>query len=67
MTTGKSDRGTRAGAITRARTYVTDGTFETELARRVAYRTESQALPGSLPHLTAYLTGEIGPDRKSVV
>ncbi len=61
MATLNNDSGTRAGAIARARKYVTDGTFETELARRVAHRTESQALPGSLPHLADYLTGEIGP------
>ena len=53
--------GTRGGAIARARAYVTDGTFETELSRRVAHRTESQQLPASLPHLERYLTEEIGP------
>ena len=61
MATLNKESGTRAGAIARARTYVADGTFEIELARRVAHRTESQALPGSLPHLADYLTGEIGP------
>ena len=61
MAADKSEQGTRSGAVTRARTYVTGGGFETELARRVAYRTESQALPGSGPHLESYLTKEIGP------
>ena len=54
-------RGTRGKAIARARDYISAGTFEAELARRVAHRTESQALPSSLPHLESYLTAEIGP------
>ena len=45
----------RAGAIARARAYVESGAFETELARRVAFRTESQKLPASLPELRRYL------------
>jgi acetylornithine deacetylase/succinyl-diaminopimelate desuccinylase-like protein len=52
---------TREGAVTRARAYVTDGTFERELARRVAIRTESQALPASLPELERYITAEMIP------
>ena len=52
---------TRDGAITRIRTYVEDGTFETELAARVAHRTESQLLPDSMPHLHAYLEKEMVP------
>ncbi|MFV0299116.1 MAG: hypothetical protein ACK5JT_23690, partial [Hyphomicrobiaceae bacterium] len=35
----------RTGAISRAESYVDDGTFEAELARRVAIRTESQKFP----------------------
>ncbi len=54
-------KGTRSGAIGMARAYVTGGTFETEMARRVAFRTESQQLPASLPQLEAYLKQEIGP------
>jgi acetylornithine deacetylase/succinyl-diaminopimelate desuccinylase-like protein len=53
--------GTRAGAIARARRYVESGTFETELARRVAFRTESQKLPASLPELSRYLDEEMAP------
>jgi acetylornithine deacetylase/succinyl-diaminopimelate desuccinylase-like protein len=51
----------RSGAVARVRSYVVDGAFEAELGRRVAYRTESQQLPASLPHLERYLTEEIGP------
>jgi acetylornithine deacetylase/succinyl-diaminopimelate desuccinylase-like protein len=51
----------RTGAISRARSYVRSGAFETDLARRVAIRTESQLLPASLPHLTAYLETEMRP------
>ncbi|MEZ5854115.1 MAG: M20/M25/M40 family metallo-hydrolase [Hyphomicrobiaceae bacterium] len=35
----------RSGAVARAEAYVDDGTFEQELARRVAIRTESQKFP----------------------
>ena len=45
--------GTRAGAVARARAYVEEGTFESELARRVAIKTESQKLPSSCPSCTA--------------
>jgi acetylornithine deacetylase/succinyl-diaminopimelate desuccinylase-like protein len=53
--------GTRAGAIARARAYVESGAFETELARRIEFRTESQKLPGSLPELRRYLDEEMAP------
>lgn len=54
-------QGTRGGAIERARAYVEGGRFETDLARRVAFRTESQKLPASLPELHRYLDEEIAP------
>jgi len=54
-------QGTRAGAVQRARAYVEGGAFETELARRVAFKTESQKLPGSLPELIRYLDEEMAP------
>src|SRR6187401_3168327 len=54
-------KGTRAGAVARARDYVESGAFETDLARRVAIRTESQLLPASLPELTRYLEAEMAP------
>ena len=54
-------KGTRAGATARARAYVESGAFEADLARRVAYRTESQLLPGSLPELRRYLEEEMAP------
>jgi acetylornithine deacetylase/succinyl-diaminopimelate desuccinylase-like protein len=60
MTDSKT-KGTRAGAIARARTYVEDGSFEAELARRVAFKTESQLLPASLPELRRYLQDEMMP------
>jgi acetylornithine deacetylase/succinyl-diaminopimelate desuccinylase-like protein len=52
---------TRAGAIARARAYVDGGAFEADLARRVAFRTESQLLPASLPELARYLAEEMAP------
>jgi acetylornithine deacetylase/succinyl-diaminopimelate desuccinylase-like protein len=52
---------TRAGAMARARAYLESGAFETDLARRVAFKTESQKLPGSLPQLRAYLEDEMSP------
>ncbi len=52
---------TRAGSIQRARAYVTDGAFERDLARRVAIRSDSQALPASLPELERYVHGEMIP------
>ncbi len=51
---------TRLGAIGRAQAYFDDCTFETELTRRVAYRTESQK-PDSLPELESYLDEEMIP------
>jgi acetylornithine deacetylase/succinyl-diaminopimelate desuccinylase-like protein len=54
-------KATRAGAIARAREYVESGTFEADLARRVAVRTESQKLPASLPELRRYLEQEMIP------
>jgi acetylornithine deacetylase/succinyl-diaminopimelate desuccinylase-like protein len=57
----QTDSGTRAGAIARARGYVESGAFETDLARRVAIRTESQLLPASLPELQRYLEAEMAP------
>jgi acetylornithine deacetylase/succinyl-diaminopimelate desuccinylase-like protein len=43
------------------RAYVDDGTFQAELARRVAVKTESQLLPASLPELRRYLDQEMTP------
>ncbi len=56
-----SSKATRAGAVARARAYVEDGTFEAELARRVAFKTESQKLPASLPELQRYLDEDMTP------
>ena len=56
-----SSKGTRAGAIARARAYVESGAFEADLARRVAFKTESQLLPASLPELRRYLEEEMAP------
>ena len=58
MTDGKA---TRAGAMAGARSYVESGTFEADLARRVAFKTESQMLPASLPELQRYLDEEMAP------
>jgi acetylornithine deacetylase/succinyl-diaminopimelate desuccinylase-like protein len=52
---------TREAAVAAARAYVTGGAFETDLARRVAIKTESQALPASLPELERYLHQEMVP------
>src|SRR5476649_1708613 len=51
---------TRESAISRATRHFDEGAFIADLARRVAYRTESQ-VPESRPHLTEYLVQEIGP------
>src|SRR5215510_1566330 len=51
---------TRASAIERAERYFDVGTFREDLARMVAYRTESQA-PESTPQLGSYLAREIAP------
>ena len=50
----------RETAIERAVRGFDDGTFLRDLARRVAFRTESQ-VKESRPYLTTYLTEEIGP------
>jgi acetylornithine deacetylase/succinyl-diaminopimelate desuccinylase-like protein len=50
----------RDTAIERAVRSFDDGSFIRDLARRVAYHTESQ-VKESRPHLTTYLTEEIGP------
>src|SRR5260221_9851899 len=51
---------TRDGAIARATRHYDDGSFLTDLARRVAIHTESQ-VPESFPELHRYLAEEIGP------
>jgi acetylornithine deacetylase/succinyl-diaminopimelate desuccinylase-like protein len=51
---------TRSEAVDRAVAHFDSGAFLAELARRVAYRTESQN-PDSGPTLLAYLTGEMAP------
>jgi len=55
-----SREGSRDGAIARAWRYFDEGTFEGELSRRVAIRSESQEERGA-EALRAYLTGEMGP------
>jgi acetylornithine deacetylase/succinyl-diaminopimelate desuccinylase-like protein len=50
----------RQSAIARAERHFDDGAFAADLARRVAYRTESQVAE-SRPFLAEYLTREIGP------
>ena len=50
----------REGAIESASRYFDEGKFRDDLARRVAFKTESQ-IPESWPNLAAYLEGEIGP------
>lgn len=51
---------TRDAAIDHARQYLSDGRFEADLARRVAYRTQSQVTDG-LPHARRYLDEEMAP------
>ena len=51
---------TRESAIERAERYFDAGTFRDDLARRVAFRTESQ-VPESRPQLGIYLEREIAP------
>ena len=51
---------TREAAIAAATEYLTSGTFETDLARRVAIPTESQT-PDGLPHTRRYLETEMAP------
>ena len=48
----------RDGAIERASRYFDEGKFRDDLARRVAFKTESQ-VPESRPHLATYLDQEI--------
>ena len=50
----------RNEAISRIESYFDDGTFKTDLARRVAIRTESP-IPKSRPQLYRYLVDEISP------
>ncbi len=51
---------TREAAISRATRHFDDGAFIADLARRVAFRTESQ-VPESRAHLTEYLVQELRP------
>ena len=51
---------TRDAAIAAARSYLTSGAFEEDLARRVAVPTESQT-PEGLPHTRRYLEDEMMP------
>jgi acetylornithine deacetylase/succinyl-diaminopimelate desuccinylase-like protein len=53
--------GSRAGAVTRAETYFDSGEFESELARRVAIKSESQKFPESVPECHRYLDEEMKP------
>ncbi len=50
----------RESAIQRAETYFDDGSFLTDLSRRVAIKSESQE-PEQLPELFRYLTDEMTP------
>src|SRR5262245_64625399 len=56
-----ASKGSRSGAIQRVREYIDKGEFETELARRVAIRTESQKLPdpAALAECRRYLDDEM--------
>ena len=51
---------TRDGAIARATDYLDNGSFEADLARRVAIPSESQTTDG-LPHCARYLDEEMVP------
>ena len=51
---------TRQAAITATAAYLTSGSFEEDLARRVAIPTESQ-IPDGLPHTRRYLELEMIP------
>jgi len=57
--------GDRHSAINRSLDYIEGGDFESELSRRVAYRTESQ-LQGNVEILSSYLHDEIIPAFKSI-
>ena len=50
----------RETVIAAARAYLHEGTFEADLARRVAVPTQSQ-VPEGLPHTRTYLTDEMAP------
>ncbi len=56
---------TRTAAITAAERHFDSGAFVAELARRVAFRTESQD-PASGPALRGYLTDELAPALKAL-
>jgi acetylornithine deacetylase/succinyl-diaminopimelate desuccinylase-like protein len=60
--------GNRNGAIGRARRYVEDGTFEAELGRRVAIKTESQKFPeaSAIAECHRYLADEMTPAFKAM-
>ena len=60
MTESKA-KGTRAGAIARARTYVEDGSLRGRSRPPRRLKTESQLLPASLPELRRYLDEEMAP------
>ena len=51
---------TRESAISRATRHFDEGAFMADLARRIAFHTESQ-VPESYPHLTEYLELELRP------
>ncbi|MBT5580709.1 MAG: M20 family metallopeptidase [Acidimicrobiaceae bacterium] len=55
----------RTEALDRTETYFQDGDFQLELARRVAYRTESPALE-QRPELYRYLSDELTPALESM-
>lgn len=57
--------GDRHSAINRSLDYIEGGEFESELSRRVAYRTESQ-LQGNVEILSSYLQDEIIPAFTSI-
>lgn len=57
---------TASAAIDLIHRYFDDGTFEQELRDRVAYRTESQLLPDSLPSLHSYLNEQMIPAFESM-
>ena len=56
----------REGAIAHALSYIDDGAFETDLARRVAIRTESQKGQEAVAELKRYLDAEMIPALKDM-
>lgn len=60
-----SSEASRSGAISRVCAYFDDGTFEKELAHRVAFRTESQR-PEGLSELHRYIDEEMIPAFESM-